>query len=139
MRVLVTGSRWLTKNDWPMVRDALEGLLFEFDVCLDDEYKMPDPNKITIVHGANPKGADRLADDWCAVNWIVPETYPADWDKYGKAAGPIRNQQMLDTGIDLVLAFPTKESKGTWHMVKIAHAAGVPVRIIQRSQEEVHS
>jgi UDP-N-acetylmuramoylalanine-D-glutamate ligase len=51
--------------------------------------------------------------------------YPAKWDLHGKSAGPIRNQQMLDTGVDLVIAFPG--GKGTAHMVSIAKKAGVKV------------
>ena len=127
MRVLVCGGR--DHSNYQQVRDELEKLLHEFDVCYnDDDYKMPDPTKITVIHGG-AKGADMHADDWAVCNWLVPEVYKADWDTHGKAAGPIRNQQMLDTGIDLVLAFPTKNSRGTWHMVKIAKAAGVEVRV----------
>lgn len=129
MRILVCGGR--DHDDYEQVRDVLCGLLDEFpEVTYDDEYKMPNPEKLTIVHGG-AEGADSHADDWCVVNWIVPEVYPADWETYGKAAGPIRNQQMLDTGIDLVLAFPTEKSRGTWHMVRIAEKAGVPVRVFK--------
>lgn len=128
MRILVCGGR--DHDDYEQVRDVLHGLLDEFPITYGDEYKTPDPKKITIVHGG-AEGADSHADDWCVVNWIVPEVYPADWETHGKAAGPIRNQQMLDTGIDLVLAFPTENSRGTWHMVKIAEKAGVPVRVFR--------
>jgi hypothetical protein len=128
MRILVSGGRDLTKEDWPLVRDTLETVTREFNLTYDDEYQMPDGNKIKIIHGG-AKGADLLADDWCVVNWLVPEVHKADWNTFGKAAGSIRNQKMLDSGIDLVLAFPSKKSRGTWHMVRIAEAAGVPVRV----------
>jgi hypothetical protein len=59
------------------------------------------------------------------VNWVPVEEYKADWDTYGKSAGPIRNQKMLDTGIDYVIAFPG--GRGTEHMKKIARKAGVTV------------
>jgi hypothetical protein len=49
----------------------------------------------------------------------------ANWRKYGPAAGPIRNQQMLDWGPDLVVAFAG--GTGTAGMVALARAAGVPV------------
>lgn len=59
---------------------------------------------------------------------VVPvRVFKADWDKHGKAAGPIRNQQMLDEGKpDLVLAFAG--GKGTDDMCRRARAAGVEVR-----------
>jgi hypothetical protein len=80
---------------------------------------------LTIVEGG-ARGADALAASWTR-RWktVKHEQYPADWAKYGKAAGAIRNQQMLDTGIDLVIAFPG--GSGTAHMVRIARDAAVDV------------
>lgn len=126
MRILVSGGR--DHSNYQQVRDELERVVNEFELYYDDEYKMVDGSKLTLIHGG-AKGADTHADDWAVCNWLVPEVYKADWNVHGKAAGPIRNQQMLDTGIDLVLAFPTKNSRGTWHMIKIAKAAGVEVRV----------
>jgi hypothetical protein len=59
-------------------------------------------------------------------------SYPAQWAKYGKKAGTIRNCQMLNEGHpDIVLAFPLPGSIGTWHMVKIAKKAGVGVIVYE--------
>ncbi len=77
-----------------------------------------------IVHGA-ARGADSLAANFADATGRKVEAYPADWDQYGKAAGAIRNKQMLDTGIDVVIAFPG--GRGTAHMKGIAREAGVPV------------
>ena len=56
--------------------------------------------------------------------------YPADWDKHGKAAGPIRNKQMIDEGKpDLVIAFPG--GRGTAGAVRLAKFAGVTVRVVE--------
>lgn len=63
------------------------------------------------------------------------EKYPADWEKYGKVAGPIRNQQMLDEGKpDVVYAFTDdlSNSRGTADMCRRANKAGVPVYVIGR-------
>jgi hypothetical protein len=79
----------------------------------------------TIVHGA-ARGADRLAGRVARGLCLDVEAYPADWQRHGKGAGPIRNQQMLDAGADLVIAFPG--GRGTADMVRRARAAGVPVR-----------
>ena len=57
---------------------------------------------------------------------IPVKTFEADWDRHGKAAGPIRNKQMLDEGKpDLVVAF--EGGKGTANMIAQAEAAGVRV------------
>lgn len=78
----------------------------------------------TIISGM-ARGADTLATDWCNLVNCEFETYPALWNLYGNRAGVIRNQQMLDTGIDLVIAFPG--GVGTKDMIKRAKKAGVKV------------
>jgi hypothetical protein len=91
-----------------------------------------------ICHGA-ARGADRLAGLWASSRHVVVKPYPADWEKHGRAAGPIRNRLMLDDfHPDLVVAFKdgfdySLESGGTEHMVKIARAAGVECRVVDRS------
>lgn len=88
-----------------------------------------DHGPIILVQGGAP-GADQMARNWafkqneqylnCMINM------PADWNGLGKAAGPIRNQKMLDEHRpDIVLAFPG--GRGTADMVAKARAAGVDV------------
>lgn len=77
-----------------------------------------------LVHG-DARGADRMAASVGADLGFTTEPWPADWNAHGKAAGPIRNQQMLDAGADLVVAFPG--GRGTEDMVRRARAAGVTV------------
>lgn len=80
---------------------------------------------VTIISGM-AKGADQIVADWAVINWTELKEFPADWNRYGRAAGYIRNKQMLDEGQpDLVVAFPG--GKGTANMVKIAKATGVEV------------
>jgi hypothetical protein len=88
-------------------------------------------NALQVVHGA-AKGADTIAGEIAEEMDIVVRTFPADWKKWGKAAGPIRNQEMLMEGKpDMVLAFHNNidASKGTKHMVQIAERAGIQVLI----------
>ena len=128
-RILVCGGRDF--EDYHLLRQTLD------EVCVKrkwlytpDAYGnyLPD---LVIIHGG-AKGADDLADQWALVNWTGLEIYKADWSKYGKAAGGIRNQQMLDEGKpDLVIAFPTKNSKGTWDMVRRAKKAGVETIVVE--------
>jgi hypothetical protein len=79
-----------------------------------------------IITGGAP-GADHSAITWAAqrsVPWCI---YPANWRKHGDAAGPLRNQQMLDEAKpDLVLAFPG--GRGTADMLRRARSADIPTR-----------
>jgi hypothetical protein len=78
-----------------------------------------------LIHGG-ARGADSLAGEWAEWNGVPVNIYWADWDRFGKSAGIIRNQLMLESGKpDLVVAFPG--GRGTAHMVRIANDAGVPV------------
>ena len=93
----------------------------------------------TLIHGC-AKGADLLAEQAWANLKIegYVERFPADWVKHGKAAGPIRNKQMLDEGKpDLVIAFLAKDSRGTKNMIEQAEKAGVDVKIVDISEEEI--
>jgi hypothetical protein len=80
----------------------------------------------TVVIEGGAQGADARAREWARHRRVPNETFTAEWGKYGKRAGPIRNQKMLDAGKpDLVLAFPG--GYGTADMVAKAKAAGVRV------------
>lgn len=79
-----------------------------------------------VIHGA-ARGADSLAGKWAREQGVPCRSFPADWNRHGRAAGAIRNQQMLDEGRpDLVVAFPG--GRGTADMVRRAKAAGIPVQ-----------
>jgi hypothetical protein len=58
-----------------------------------------------------------------------PIVYMAQWDQFGMAAGPIRNQVMIDDA-DALVAFPCPQSKGTWDAIRKAVKKGIPVVII---------
>ena len=132
MRILVCGGRDF--NNKLLMFKTLDKLCKDNDWyyrgdCSGEDNRLPD---ITIISGM-AKGADTLALDWAAVNWCPVLEFPADWDKYGKRAGPIRNQQMLDEGKpDLVVAFHGKprddgRKTGTQDMVERAKKVGVEV------------
>lgn len=118
MKILVTGSRKFTDID--IIRDSLADTLLLSAV-----------RENSVAHGA-AKGADSLTEEVCN-NWKLPvRRYPANWDKYGKAAGPIRNAQMLtDFQPDIVLAFYKvgEPNTGTLDCVKKALEQGIPVKI----------
>ena len=112
MKVIVTGSRdWV---DPQPIREALSAL----------------PPDTVVVHGG-ARGADRVTDSIARKLGLEVRVYVAQWAFFGRSAGFVRNQQMLDVEgpVDLVLAFPLPQSRGTWDMVERAKAAGVEVKV----------
>lgn len=110
MRVLVCGGR--EYDNWNVFSNTLD-----FELAFGD--------KNVIIQGG-AKGADFLARVWAKDRNVLFEEYPANWKKYGKGAGGVRNQQMLEEGKpDLVIAFPG--GSGTADMVRRAKKAGVEV------------
>jgi hypothetical protein len=87
----------------------------------------------TLIHGACATGADAAAHHWFEVAGadlgVIEIKYHADWEQFGKRAGPIRNEKMIrEAGAELVLAFPLLDSRGTKHTIELAEAAGIPVK-----------
>jgi len=91
-------------------------------------------NDITIISGA-ARGADRIAASWCKTLGVNLIEVHADWKRYGKAAGPIRNKLMLDMNPDLVIAFheDLDNSKGTKNTVDEADKRGIKVEKINNN------
>lgn len=79
--------------------------------------------------GDCPTGLDKEVRDWCEMV-LEPEKWKvfyADWKTYGKAAGPIRNHAMVDSGADLCIAFPNDDSRGTKDCAEYADKHDIPV------------
>lgn len=82
-----------------------------------------------IIQGGGA-GADEVADQYAIQEGLERRTFKADWEKHGRAAGPIRNQLMLDEGKPKrVVAFPG--GRGTADMVRRAKRAGIEVQEVQ--------
>jgi hypothetical protein len=88
--------------------------------------------KITLVIAGGARGIDTFAVEWAYANGIPFEIYPADWAKFGKSAGMIRNRVMADAAGDggALLAIPGKGA-GTRGMIKIAFGRGMPVYVFE--------
>ena len=115
MRVLCCGDRNWTSYE--IIRRELEKF---------------DDNTVIIEGCAN--GADSISAYIARQLGYRVLEFPAYWKKYGKAAGPIRNTQMLDEGKpDLVLAFHTniENSKGTKNMIEQSKKRGIKVVLIK--------
>jgi hypothetical protein len=95
-------------------------------------------HNVEVVIEGEAKGADTLGRVAAERFGIPVLKFPALWDKHGKAAGPIRNRQMLTEGKPtLVLAFHNDiaNSKGTKDMVKAAMKAGIDTRVFTEKGE----
>jgi len=113
-RILICGDR--EYKDWTQIRDYLDTI-----------------SRTTIIIHGGARGADSIAGNLAISLKMKVIKFPAEWDKYGKGAGLIRNQQMLDEGHpDLVIYFhkDIENSKGTkdkwrnrrsiqWHYLKL--------------------
>jgi hypothetical protein len=109
MRALVCGGRDFAKREW-----------------IEEILSREQPSVI-IEGGA--RGADQMAREWGWRHGIPVLTFVADWETYGRAAGPIRNQRMIDQGEpDVVIAFPG--GRGTADMIERALRAGIKVHTV---------
>lgn len=108
MWVIVAGSRDIT--DFEVVKTAIE------------ESGM----NITKVVSGKARGIDTLGEKWAKLNDVPVEECPADWDRYGKSAGYVRNDEMAQIADGLIAIWDGK-SKGTKHMIDLAHKEGVEV------------
>ena len=117
MRVLVCGGR-----DY----DNREELYAVLD-WIDCSWEGPGTfGPITVIISGHAKRADSLAEQWAKKREVSLEIYPAAWDVYGKSAGFMRNQQMIDEGLpDLVVAF--SGGKGTMNMINLSNQANIPL------------
>lgn len=114
--ILVTGSRKWT--DRGVVYLALDAAAAEH-------------GRFTLIHGACPNGADKMAEDWAKLREHPYRGFPAQWKTFGRKAGPIRNTEMFNcTNPSLVVAFPLPEGSGTQHMIGLAEDRGIPVNTI---------
>lgn len=112
MKVVVAGTR--TLRDPRIVADAIAASGF---------------TPTLIIHGGCC-GVDTLAGDWARGNGIPTEAYPADWDRHGRAAGPRRNQHMVDVA-DALVAVWDGASRGTRSIIEMAKRKGIPTHIVR--------
>lgn len=108
MKVVIAGSRTIDET-WPYYMKRLEALIEKFE----STYGI-----IDIVVSGRAKGADRLGEQWAIANGVGIAKFPAKWDLHGKAAGPIRNQEMGDFSDGGIIMWDGK-STGAKHMSEV--------------------
>ncbi len=120
MRVIIAGTRTFT--DYKAFQSKL------FDLFCDYLLKEQEL-KITEVISGGARGVDKLGMKYASLNKIPCTLFPAEWNKHGLGAGPIRNKRMAEYG-DLLIAFWDGKSSGTKNMIEEMQALNKPVHII---------
>ena len=117
--VIIAGSREF--NDYELLKEVCDRAL---------ENKVRDGYKITIVSG-HADGADSLGEKYAEERGYGLKIYEADWKRYGKRAGMLRNKKMAEIGNALIAFFADgADSKGTKNMVKVAKEKNLIIREI---------
>lgn len=114
-KVIIAGGR--DYNNYPRMAAKMDKLLEEQHPC------------VTIISGG-AKGADALGERYATQRGYPLITMVANWEKHGKRAGYLRNQDMLAITTATV-CFWDGSSKGTTHMIDITRASGKPLRVIR--------
>jgi len=113
MKVIIAGGRDF--NDYDLLCEKCDKILSR-------------QTEIEIVSG-RARGADQLGERFAKERGYPIKMFAADWAKFGKQAGYLRNIEMAEYG-DALIAFWNQESKGTEHMIDIAKEKSLKIRII---------
>lgn len=146
IRILFAGDRYW--SDLVMIGNALLAAVAAVRARGGHDDGVP----VTLVHGQgdprlpggqpikwetavdNPQFGPYIGGDWLA-HWFAVwkgwtlEPHPADWPRFKLAAGPIRNQQMVDAGADQAVGMVLRRSRGTRGCMQLAEAAGIPTTL----------
>ena len=112
MRTIIAGTRTLT--DYALVVEAVKASGFD----------------ITVVISGAARGIDRLGERWAENNGLPVERFPADWDTYLKAAGDIRNGEMVAVA-EALIAIWDGVSTGTANCIEQARERGLKVFVFR--------
>lgn len=129
-RIIVAGGRDF--DDYFLVKKTLDEYLTDLRLDNPDFHYYCD---VEIVSG-RARGADRLGEQYANSLNIRVACFEANWQKYGKVAGPMRNAEMAKyaseegyTGV--LIAFWDGESRGTEHMIKVAERKGLEIKVVR--------
>lgn len=114
-KIIIAGGRDF--NNYALLKEYVDKFLSTYP-----------SDSIEIVSG-NARGADKLGERYAKEHNLPVKLFPANWDKYGKRAGYLRNQEMADYA-NMLIAFWDRKSKGTNHMINIAKKAGLIVKVV---------
>ena len=111
-KIIVAGSR--TFNNFPLLKEVLDKRV----------------NEIKEVVSGRAKGADTFGETWALKNNIPIKPFAAQWEKFGAAAGYVRNHDMGDYADELI-AFWDGNSSGTKDMIEYMEKLKKPVQVVK--------
>lgn len=115
LKVLIAGSRDF--EDYTSTKDFI-------NYCLKE---MGETSSVTVLSGGC-RGTDKLGELYAEEYGYEVRRYPADWKRFGKAAGPIRNEMMVKEA-DIIICFPKTESRGSMSVIRLAEKYGKEIYI----------
>lgn len=117
INIAIVGSRNATLRDHYNFIESTCSLIINSFILIGYE--------VTIISGG-ASGVDKLAERFALSHKYKKKIYNANWSKYGKAAGPIRNKEIIENS-HVVIAFPDKNSVGTFDTITRAKSKKIPV------------
>lgn len=117
-KIIIAGGRDF--KDYELLKTKVDKII---------ELLIADNFTIEIVSGT-ANGADKLGEKYAKEKGYKIAYFPANWDKFGKRAGYIRNEEMANYAQALI-AFWDNKSRGTKHMIDLAKKYNLPTRIIK--------
>jgi len=123
LKIIIAGSRGLEVDD-----DRLYTWVdWAARSCLERDWELSD---IEIVSGGEPTGIDACGERFSrGVLKKEPRVFPANWKKYGKAAGPLRNKEMA-LYADAALVFLREPTPGSSNMATWMLLLEKPVKVL---------
>lgn len=116
-KVIIAGGRHF--NDYELLKEKCDYYL---------QHKLQE-GRVVIISG-HATGADALGERYAQERGLFLDAHPADWDKHGRAAGPIRNAEMAEVA-DALIAFWDGASRGTKNMIDTAKSKGLKVVVVR--------
>jgi predicted Rossmann fold nucleotide-binding protein DprA/Smf involved in DNA uptake len=104
------------------------------DYALLNEKLAPYKDVAGLVVSGGAKGADSLGEKWAKENNIPVKIFYPDWKKYGRAAGLVRNKEIINNA-EVVIAFWDGQSSGTKSSIELAKKAGKKVEVVLFKKE----
>lgn len=116
-KVIIAGGR--NFSDYGLLKERC-------DYFLQNKIK---ESRVVIISG-HATGADALGERYAQERGLSLDAHPADWNKHGRAAGPIRNKEMAEVA-DALIAFWDGASRGTANMIDLAKRKGLKVAVVK--------
>lgn len=128
-RVIIAGGRDFAVN--PAEREDNTLLYSTMDKLLRNKRRS---HRIVIICGM-VKGADLAGARYAKDRDYHIRYFPAEWERYGKKAGVLRNEEMAKNA-DALVAFWDGQSPGTKNMIETAQRYGLQIRVKRYSRPE---